>query len=282
FATLAAFASLLCAPVLLAGAAPAPAPSRTLADRAGPAHPINPVDAALKPLAMAPATPMTNAQRLKRGLAPNRPKFPRSSPRKLAPRASSTPQPGCTPRYGALNVVGAGVPPAAFVARVPNEFGEYGVTADFADALVVLYLACPGSAAALPVDLVTQNGLADYTYFGGITGFANTSPDLEPGSANYAYLGGILSSTGASAPPQDAPNSFTYATGDAEDVESTIWSVSPVDGAVSARWVNTDGAPAPATQAVYFPAQNFLLLTADPAAVEAEYGPSDVVALTFV
>ena len=75
-------------------------------------------------------------------------------------------------------------------------------------------------------------------------------------------------------------NSFTYATGNNEDVESTIWSVSS-DGAVTAQWVNSDFGR-PTTSIVYYEPQNFLLLTGDPAAIQQEYGSSTVVTLTFV
>lgn len=75
--------SLLSGPAFMAAAAaPAapstiPTPSRTLARRSEDAL-LNPVDANLKAVKVAPALPMTNAQRLKRGLSPNRPSFYRS------------------------------------------------------------------------------------------------------------------------------------------------------------------------------------------------------------
>lgn len=39
-----------------------------------------------------------------------------------------------------------------------------------------------------------QNGIADFTFLGGISGFVSNSPNLAAGSANYAYLGGVTPS----------------------------------------------------------------------------------------
>ncbi|KAH9929230.1 uncharacterized protein B0H18DRAFT_874265 [Fomitopsis serialis] len=260
-----------------------PAPSRTLSRRSDSSsrggHLLNPLDVSLKTMKMAPVVPMTNAQRLKRGLSPNRPNFYRSA-RSLAARASAAPNPnpGCTTRTGTLLVTGTGVPLGTVVSRVPNEFGEYGITTDAGDALQVQYADCGND---LPVDLVTLNGIADFTFFGGITGFANTAPNLDPGSTNYAYFGGSLPVTAPRSPPESAANSFTFATGRQEDVESAIWRVNSADGAVTAQWVNTDRGT-PATSVVYYEPEDFLLLSGDAAAFEAEYGSSSVVAFTFV
>lgn len=46
-----------------------------------------------------------------------------------------------------------------------------------------------------------QNGIADFTFLGGISGFASNSPSLAAGSPNYAYLGGVN--------PSETPIHFT-------------------------------------------------------------------------
>lgn len=53
---------------------------------------------------------------------------------------------------GTVRVAGAGTSASTFVSRVPNVFGEYGVTTDAANALLVQYANCAGAASA---DLVT-------------------------------------------------------------------------------------------------------------------------------
>ena len=142
----------------------------------------------------------------------------------------------------------------------------------------------------------SQNGIADFTFLGGISGFVSDSPNLASGSTNYAYLGGVTPSkytfpfvlpiltvwsAAPRSPPVSAANSFTFATGRQEDVESAIWQVDTANGAVTAQWVNTDGG-LPATSIVYYEPEDFLLLSGDAAAFERQYGASSVVAVTFV
>ncbi|EED82953.1 predicted protein [Postia placenta Mad-698-R] len=244
----AVLAALLAAPALVGAVLPIPhtsAPTRTDRTMAP-----NPATGDLSTLALAQRVPMTNAQRLARGLAPNRPRF---------------------------NHAGAGTSASTFVSRVPNVFGEYGVTTDAANALLVQYANCAGAASA---DLVTLNGIADFTYLGGITGFSSPSGDLGPGSSMYAYLGGT-SQTAPGATPQAVPNSFTFTTGIQEDVESAIWTLDRTTGVLTAHWSNTDRST-PATSIVYYAPENFLLLTGNPAAFRTTYGAGSVVTLTFV
>jgi hypothetical protein len=95
-------------------------------------------------------------------------------------------------------------------------------------------------------------------YFGGIVGFFDTSNDLGAGSANYAYLGGT-SFTAAGAPPTAGGNTFTVASGFAEDIESSIWTVDASDN-LTPHWVNTN-LSTPATSVVL--SQGVLVLTGD-------------------
>lgn len=272
----AVLAALLAAPALVGAVLPIPhtsAPTRTDRTMAP-----NPATGDLSTLALAQRVPMTNAQRLARGLAPNRPRFNHAARRGLAPRASAAPDPNpCPTMTGTIRVAGAGTSASTFVSRVPNVFGEYGVTTDAANALLVQYANCAGAASA---DLVTLNGIADFTHLGGITGFSSPSGDLGPGSSMYAYLGGT-SQTAPGATPQAVPNSFTFTTGIQEDVESAIWTLDRTTGVLSAHWSNTDRST-PATSIVYYAPENFLLLTGNPAAFRTTYGAGSVVTLTFV
>ncbi|KZT05696.1 uncharacterized protein LAESUDRAFT_655174 [Laetiporus sulphureus 93-53] len=240
---------------------------------------LNPVNLDVKPVAMADRVPMTNAQRIARGLGPNRPRF-RSSAR-LAPRASSLPDPNpnrCTTVAGHIRVTGTGIETNSFVSRNPNPFGEYGITEGTGDALLVQYIDCMVAMGSL--DLVTLNGIADFTYLGGITGYASSSGDLARGSDNYVYLGGTTQ-IAPNARPASGANSFTFTTGEHEDIESAIWRINASTGAITAHWVNPDGS-LPTTTIAYYAPENFLLLTGDDAAFARTYGTTPVVTLTFV
>ncbi|EED82921.1 predicted protein [Postia placenta Mad-698-R] len=266
----AVFAALLVAPALVGVRVPV---TRTSMRETA----ANPAAVGLAPLALAHRTPLTNAQRLARGLTPNRPRFNRAARENLAPRASAMPDPTpCPAVTGTIQVTGAGTGTPAFISRVPNAFGEYAVTTDTADALVVQYTDC---ADASVIDLATLNGIADVPYLGAITGFATALQDLRRGSSAYAYIGGT-DQTAPGATPQAVSNSFTAATGDQEEAESAMWTLNRTTGALSAQWVNADGSK-PETIIVYSP-ENFLVITGDPTIFGASFGTSPVVTLTFV
>lgn len=46
-----------------------------------------------------------------------------------------------------------------------------------------------------------QNGLADFTFFGGIVGFASTDDNISDANANYVYIGGTTEGKYSSLPP---------------------------------------------------------------------------------
>ncbi|PCH39029.1 hypothetical protein WOLCODRAFT_146827 [Wolfiporia cocos MD-104 SS10] len=251
----------------------------TAAAAANPPTPVrapapNP-DAALRPVRVRDRDPLTNAQRLARGLTPNRPRLRRGA--RLAPRASSAPCPSVT---GTIRVTGADVAPGTLVGRVPNAFGEYGVTANASDALRVQYAACAGAGAAgHPVDLIALNGIADYAYFGGIAGFSSPDGVLAPDSSAYAYIGGTQQSP-ASSPPMLLPNSFTAASGFSVHTESAIW-LFDSNGLISAAWVDPNG-EIPEAQLAYDAASAALFLTGDLSAFTDMFGTAvPVVRLSF-
>ncbi|KAI0919626.1 hypothetical protein AcV5_001640 [Taiwanofungus camphoratus] len=270
--------ALLCVTAAAVLANAGPSPTRTIvidprADSGGP-H-LNPINIALNPLALAHAVPMTNAQRMARGLPLNRPRF-KNAARNIAPRASNTPNP-CSTRTGTIGVSGGGIDPASVVSRTPNEFGEYGITSDAGDALQVQYTDC---GTGVPVDLVSLNGIADFTLVGGIVGYASTFSDIGPGSYNYVYIGGTAQ-TPPNSPPMNRDNSFSFSTGVDEQVESAIWHIDRASDTVSAQWINADSSQ-PTTYLAYSAQDNYLFLTGDVTTFEGEFGSTTVVTLTFI
>jgi hypothetical protein len=158
-----------------------------------------------------------------------------------------------------------------YVSNVWNSFGEYVVTTTPSQYLTVTV------AGTSEANVSAVNG-PDPTYplVGGIQGFSSSSPDLGSGSANYAYLGGVTA-TAAGATPQSDANSFSAATGIAEDDESAIWSVGP-DGVLIPQWVNTDSSK-PTTYLVLI--TGILVLTGDLTAFQATFGAATSVALNL-
>jgi hypothetical protein len=160
-----------------------------------------------------------------------------------------------------------------FVSDQWNSDGEYVVTNTAADYLTVSFT--PGS----QFEITATNGPnATYPLVGGIEGFASSSPDIGSGSANYLYLGGTTTTAPGATPQSGLPNSFTTATGAAEDIESAIWSNGANDQLIP-QWINTDGS-APATYLV--DSAGLLVMTGDVTAFENGFGPASDVALNLV
>ncbi|KAI0773027.1 hypothetical protein BD413DRAFT_611956 [Trametes elegans] len=265
---------------------------RTVPDPASPStgsgwQSINPTDIVPRPLAIRPANarPLTNAQRLARGLPPRSPlhsthahhRGPARRQRAHAPRQSATPC-AVSQETGTIRVAPPGLPPKGYVARAPrNGFGEYTLTGQEGDALVVVLLRC--DAGSEPFEIRTLNGIADYTLFGGVVGYGSSDDDLAPGSLNYAYLAATISVPPGPAQPGD--NSHSAASTTPRDVESALWTLG-ADRALVPHWVNADGRTARAVHVVDVARADALALTGDVAAFAAAYGPAAELVFEFV
>ncbi|CCM05244.1 uncharacterized protein FIBRA_07454 [Fibroporia radiculosa] len=239
------------------------------------AEKLNPPTSHLNRVALADPVPMTNAKRLARGLSPNRPRFHQHA-RRVVPSAVAAVS-ACTTQTGKIAVAAANIAAGAFVSRIPNQYGEYGITPQASDALIVQFTQCGADG---PVTIETQNGAADYLFLGAVEGFESTSSDLALGSANYAYLSGTAQ-TDPGAVPQAVGNTFTDATALTEGVESAIWYVDSTTGVISVQWINEDGS-SPATTILYSEGAGAFVLTGDPNEFVSVYGQSPTVTLTFV
>ncbi|THG95569.1 hypothetical protein EW026_g6111 [Hermanssonia centrifuga] len=218
---------------------------------------LNPLDDLLAPLT---ARGMSNAQRLARGLPPNKPRLRRTVP-------SSSPTPACSPTTGALRALStdADMPLDGYVNATPNPYGEFGYTTDQVAAMIVTVSPCGDGS---PINVVSSNSVKSMPYLGGIEGFADDSPDLEPREFNYMVLGGVTQ-TSPHATPQNGANSYTAATGNSKYIESAIWTIDDA-GVLSAQWVNTNGS-LPATILVYVPSADSFALVGDVDAFEETF-----------
>ncbi|KAI0363803.1 hypothetical protein BV20DRAFT_975207 [Pilatotrama ljubarskyi] len=265
--------ALLAVPALSAGV-PSPVPvapsrvRRTVSD----VEDYNPTGVVTRSIPLAgPEASLTNAQRLARGLPPRSPHL-NVRRRALAARQSPAPCPQVTGTIQAKDLSGNVF---AYVSRRPNAFGEYGKTDSAADALSVVVRTCdaPG-----PFGLQTLNGAADHTYLGAILGFASTSSTIDSSSFNYAYFGGTdLVPYG---PATDSPNTFSSASGLAEPVESTIWTLG-ADNTLQVTWVNPDGST-PAEHLIYVPSSDAFTITGNVDLFAGNFGPVTEVTFTFV
>ncbi|KAJ3482531.1 hypothetical protein NLI96_g6928 [Meripilus lineatus] len=214
--------------------------------------------------------PRTNAERFRRGLGPAPPKR-RNNRSPLKARSSPTP---CTVTTGVISVVQDST--NGYLTSTANSFGEYGFTTSLDSALRVSL--CPTDDS--PFVITPLNGpFLSFPYLGFVTGFANTDPDLKAGSANYAYLTGTIL-TAAHATPAELPNAFTAASGVAESIESSVWSMD-VNGVLSAAWVNRDGSSQ--TYSLYYvPSSAAFALVGDYNAFSSNFGAAFLATFALV
>ncbi|RPD53850.1 hypothetical protein L226DRAFT_540332 [Lentinus tigrinus ALCF2SS1-7] len=236
---------------------------------------VNPVGIATRSLAM--REPLTNAQRLSRGLPPNRPRRAYGARRAvLAPRTSATP---CVAESTGKIAVYAGnaTTAAGYLSTNVNAFGEYESTSDKSKALhVTLCQSAIGTH-----DIYVQNGLADYPFLGLISGSKNKNDDLSSTSYNYAYVGGTgRIASGSAAVSGD--NSFDAATGKTSKVESNVWSLDHKDKTLTPSWVNSDGKRVDGVIVhVVSGTDDSFVVTAGYSAYVNKFGPADVYEFRF-
>lgn len=241
----------------------------------------NPLSAILTPISQllsAPAAPvkrLTNADRIARGLSPNKPNFARRHGAKA--RRSAAP---CVPVTGVIGVQiqqGDGTVRSTFLGS-PNSFGEFQPTDDQTSAVT---LSVCTSDPASTIDIQTAfGGFPNFPFLAFVTGFANTSPDFASGSYNYAYLA-ASSQTPAGSSAVTQPNSFSAAAGVPEGVETNIWHLDTASGALTPSWVNTDGSSATITL-LYVPSSNAFAITGDAGAFGSNFGTGNPATFSFI
>ncbi|TFK43108.1 hypothetical protein BDQ12DRAFT_642516 [Crucibulum laeve] len=227
------------------------------------------------PLSQLEARSLTNARRLAEGLPLNPPK--RRTHTEVS-RALPSGTPSNDVRQGIIQVFTGDIL-LGYVKAATNSFGEYGITADAAQALLVSVDVT--DAATGVADIGTINGPdASYPFFGGIVGFSSSNDDLASGSFNYVYLG-ATTQTEPNSPPVDGANSFTHATSLSKKIESAIWTFDASTNTLTSQWINTDSS-SPATFIGYYASDNVFILTGDKTTFTNNFGPTPWVTLKLV
>ncbi|KAI0628289.1 hypothetical protein C8Q77DRAFT_1076862 [Trametes polyzona] len=283
FARIALF-SLLAAPAALALSSPSPVPLAPTRVRRAAAIPendaLNPAGVVVRSLPHNPSDlhGLTNAQRLARGLPPRSPAL-NTRRRALTARQSAAPCP-LPQTTGTIRVTETATNNVlGFIGRQANNFGEYGVDGDAANALSVVLRRCESN--DTPFDIETVNGLSGFPYLGAVVGFASTDDNLSADSFNYVYTAGT--SQIPYGPAQNAPNAFSSASGTQKNAESAIWTLAD-DNTLTLNWVNTDGALYPAADAhlIYVESSQTFALTGNADQFQQTFGQVSEVTLTFV
>ncbi|KAF8885526.1 hypothetical protein BD779DRAFT_1801348 [Infundibulicybe gibba] len=204
--------------------------------------------------------PKTNAERLRRGMAP----FPptRRSPSRIAmrPRASGS---LCQP----LSSTNGFIKPEV-VYFYPADTTRLVVKVPSVDSFGV------------PIDITAVGGPdSDHPFVGAVGGSGGFT--FGSGKSGYAYLSGT-GQTPASSPPSSSVGHSIQTLGYNGPAESRIWTLSCETRDLTAQWTNADGKTVPAT-VMYDPAVNYIGITGDLSAFNAEFKEGAyAVTLTFV
>ncbi|RDX42404.1 hypothetical protein OH76DRAFT_104003 [Lentinus brumalis] len=190
-------------------------------------------------LTMNPAEPLTNAERLRRGLSPNRPRarYAGRGAQAIGRRQGASPVP-CVTQTGKIKVTytywpAGGLKASGWLSRNVNTLGEYVFNTDASQALSVTI--CPQTTTNA-FDIQTLNGLANYPYIGGVVGPTNSrvnGNDLGD-SSNVLYVAGV------SEAPYGPAVSGPSAHGTNSKFESHMWSMG-ANNELLPSWVNDDG-----------------------------------------
>ncbi|WVW78676.1 hypothetical protein I302_100636 [Kwoniella bestiolae CBS 10118] len=238
-------------------------------------------------LQLASATPLnlwdeelpckTNAECLKKGLPLRKP-----SPvvkRALHPRQSAS----VNSDYRIS--VGRGQGIAGFMDRTPNASGQYTMSQDPSQRIIVSEPSLSGGALNIR-NFVSNMGLS-YSTLAAQVGPLSGGSILSSTSYNYAVITASTSNFDSSSGPQTPPNrSYTLygvATGATSGVETDIWyqTVAGSDNLFT-TWQNSDGTSVARTQVMYDPANANFIITGCASCYQAQFPSNGAYAVDLI
>jgi len=245
--------------------------SRALELRAPPSR-----DAAPTPT----SPPLTNAQRLARGL-PIKPPHRRATigPRSAFPRASSVPRTNYRGIIAVTNTANGQI--LGYISTTSLGHAQYGYESSAANALIVSFDTDADAIVASAVRMTSENSdIPGFTLVSLVQGREDTSVDFAPGSLNYAYIAGMAEpgSASNSVPVTSPANSYTAATGSTRAAISNVWEFNRRTLALTLQWVNSDGSKPTTDSFAQGPA---LYVGGDQAAFTQRF-PATVTGISFI
>lgn len=208
---------------------------------------------------------LTNAQRLRMGLAPN-------PPTRRAPgyrRQEPSPVPPVTDLGIALGTDSEGNS-LGYISATYAASGQLSTTSDSSSTVQfsVTYPSGSTSPAGLRVEM-TNAPVAGAPLLALISGRDNVDDTMSLGSWHYLYIGGAEpAGTVPGSTPAAGFTSVSSITGLSPTFETDVWTLNPTTGTLTAIWTNPDGSTIPV--GLYL--QNGVLYAlADPVAFNAQY-----------
>jgi len=277
-------ASIALASVALGAAVAAPAPEVSHFNPSAKPLPIPVYDVVNEPF--------TNAERLRRGMAPLRPKMKRfglAPPGPVAPQQPDAPQPsgGMSTNPG-LDYEGivqiTDASSGAILGYVANRLtahGQIGVDINYRNPLEVSFKATRANQQPGSIDITNGDDSTAGKFLGAVANEWMTNGAIGSGKTAFVYVS-RTDATKAGAGPMDVNNGVRGAVGTPLKAESTVWTVAnQFTGEVAAAWTNANGQSVP-TNLYFEKTAGALALVADDNAFKAAQPDAVQVKLTII
>ncbi|KAF5320700.1 hypothetical protein D9619_002172 [Psilocybe cf. subviscida] len=215
--------------------------------------------------------PLTNAERLSRGLPP---KAPTRRFHAARTQASPSPQNSFTGKIEVRNTDGGAV--LGWLSTATSDAGNIKPTTNEGEAMKFTFTLDFGATSGSQVRVNMQNSPGPL--LGLVEGRDNANPDIGADSFQYMYLNGI-SLPGSSPGSSPTAQTSVYSTKNSvtKHAETDIWTIDTVSGAMSVQWINSDGS-APATY--LFLQSNYVYAGGSPSKFHDRY-PAPVTTVSF-
>ncbi|KZW03050.1 hypothetical protein EXIGLDRAFT_759362 [Exidia glandulosa HHB12029] len=260
-----------------------------------PEEPFNPTVAPLAtPVYDFVEQPLTNAERLRRGMAPMPPKMKRFGLHAPGPVRPPTPEPSAAPPQpsggaspdpdlqfdGIIQVADANTNKViGYVSGKLTVFGQFGVDKNQRNPVQVSFATTranqqPGSIK------ITNGDSRTGKFFGAVASQWMLKGIMGKGKNMFSYLA-RTAETKAGVGPMDIGSSIFSMLGLRLKAESAIWTVNPTTGELSSQWTNTGGKVFPTT-VFYYKSLNALAISYDKDAFHSAHSDAVPVKLTIV
>jgi hypothetical protein len=240
--------------------------------------------------------PFTNAERLRRGLAPLRPKMKRAlgvhAPGPVAPQPTepAPPQPsggGSTPNPG-LDYEGiVQITDASdgkilgYVANRLTDHGQIGIDINYRNPLEVVFKGTRANQQPGNIEITNGDDNKAGKYLGAVANEWMTNGSIGTGQDAFAYVS-RTDETKSGAGPMEVNNGVRGATGTVLKAESTSWVVAnQFTGEIASTWTNANGQVVD-TKLFYQKAATTLAFVADADAFKAAQPDAVEVKLTII
>lgn len=257
--------------------------------------PFNPTVTPLAtPVYDAVEQPLTNAERLRRGMAPLPPKMKRFGMHAPGPARPPQPEPSAAPPQpsggaeptpdivwdGIVQVTHADTGEVlGYVSKQLTQFGQFGVSKNLRIPVEVSFATTRANQKPSSIKL-TNGDSRSGKFFGAVASQWMAGGFMGKGKNSFSYLA-RTAETKSGLGPMNVANSILSLLGIRLKAESAIWTINPFTGLLTSQWTNTGGKVFPTT-IFYYKSLNALALSYDHGEFQKAHRDAVPVKLTIV